>query len=50
MADADAQGAAAENADEGDFQDTTSKFGGATTQIQGGSSPASGPHARDRRG
>ena len=43
MADADAQGAAAENADEGDFQDTTSKFGGATTQIQGGSSPASGP-------
>ncbi|WP_455130935.1 hypothetical protein [Propionibacterium acidifaciens] len=43
VADADAQGAAAENADEGDFQDTTSKFGGATTQIQGGSSPASGP-------
>ena len=43
VADADAQGAAAGNADEGDFQDTTSKFGGATTQIQDGSSLASGP-------
>ncbi|RLP06934.1 vWA domain-containing protein [Propionibacterium australiense] len=41
VGDVNAQAAAAETADEGDFQDTTSKFGGSPTQIQGGSSLAS---------